>query len=129
MPFYMIQYSYTAESWRALAMGTTERDRHRAVEPLLQRCGGRFPRLVFDGDPPITLDDKLWTFGQSDVVAIAYFPDNERAAAFAMAVLAGGGVKSFQTTPLLTMEDAMRSMALAGEASPVYLAPHVSKKP
>jgi uncharacterized protein with GYD domain len=131
MPFYLIQYSYTPESWRALTRGTTERNRHKAVEPLLHQCGGRFPLLTFAGDPPIVLDDKLFAFGASDVVAIVYFPDNERAGAFAMAVLAGGGVKSFQTTPLLTLEEAMRCMILAGEASASskYAAPNYPPQP
>jgi uncharacterized protein with GYD domain len=67
--------------------------------------------------------DKFAAFGESDVVALTYFPDNERAAAFAMAVLAGGGVKSFKTTPLLTLEDAIRSMEQAGRAFPSYVPP------
>lgn len=123
MPFYLIQYSYTPEAWRALVTGTAERDRHKAVEPLLRQCGGRFPRLTFEGDPPIVLDDKFVAFGESDVVAIVYFPDNERAAAFAMCVLAGGAVTSFKTTPLLSLADAIKAMGVAGQAFPAYSPP------
>ncbi len=128
MPFYLIQYSYTAESWRALVMGTTERDRHKAVEPLLKRHEGRFPLLTFEGDPPIVVRDKLYKFPESDIIALVYFPDNERAAAFSMAVLAGGGVKSFNMTPLLTLEDAMRCMEMAGKAVSAYVPPQGQSK-
>jgi len=123
MPFYLIQYSYTTEAWRALVRGTTERDRHKAVEPLLRQFGGRFPNLTFEGDPPITIRDKLFIFGESDVMAIVYFPDNQRAAGFAMSVLAGGAVKSFSTTPLLTMDEGIGAMELAGAAFKVYEPP------
>jgi uncharacterized protein with GYD domain len=123
MPFYLIQYSYTPEAWRALVTGTAERDRHKAVEPLLRRHGGRFPLLTFDGDPPIIVMDKFAAFGASDVIAIVYFPDNQRAAAFAMSVLAGGAVKSFNTTPLLTLEEAIQSMDMAGAAFSTYTPP------
>jgi len=129
MPFYLIQYSYTSEAWRALVTGTAERDRHKAVEPLLKRHGGRFPLLTFEGDPPITVMDKFAAFGGSDVIAIVYFPDNQRAAAFAMSVLAGGGVKSFTTTPLLTLEEAIKSMEMAGAAFATYVPPKDPPKP
>jgi uncharacterized protein with GYD domain len=123
MPFYLIQYSYTPEAWRALVTGTAERDRHKAVEPLLQSHGGRFPLLTFDGDSPIVVRDKFVAFGASDVIAIVYFPDNQRAAAFAMSVLAGGAVRSFTTTPLLTLEEAIQSMEMASPAFATYLPP------
>jgi uncharacterized protein with GYD domain len=123
MPFYMIQYSYTAEAWRALVRGTAERDRHKAVEPLLRQFGGRFPTLTFDGDTAIAVKDKLFAFGDSDVVAFVYFPDNQRAAGFAMAVLAGGAVTSFKTTPLLTMDEAIGAMGLAGNGFAAYVPP------
>jgi uncharacterized protein with GYD domain len=129
MSFYLIQYSYTPEAWRALVTGTAERDRHKAVERLLNRHGGRFPRLTFDGDPPIVVMDKFVAFGESDVIAIVYFPDNQRAAAFAMSVLAGGAVRSFTTTPLLTLEEAIQSMEMAGSAFATYMPPQGLPKP
>lgn len=130
MPFYLIQYSYTAQAWQALVTGRTERDRHQAVLPLLTACGGRLPELRFAGDgDPIVVNDKFIAFGESDVVAIAYFPDNRSAAAFAMAVLAGGGVTSFKTTPLIPLDEAVGSMELAGRGFASYVPPQGPPKP
>jgi hypothetical protein len=44
-------------------------------------------------------------------------PDNVSAAAFSVAVSAGGAVKGMKTTPLLTMEEGMDVMKRAGGAS------------
>jgi hypothetical protein len=132
MPVYLIEYSYTSDAWHALVTGAAVRDRHQAVEPLLRRLGGCFPRLIFECDPPIVVRDKFVAFGESDVVAFVYFPDNERAAAFAMAILAGGGVKSFKTTPLISLDDAIeKSMKAAQEALAAagYVPPQGPRKP
>jgi hypothetical protein len=44
-------------------------------------------------------------------------PDNSSAAAFALAVGAGGTVGSYKTTVLLTPEEAVQAMSKAGESS------------
>jgi uncharacterized protein with GYD domain len=41
------------------------------------------------------------------------FPDNATAAAFSIAISARGGVRSYKTTPLLTMSDAQDAMKKA----------------
>jgi uncharacterized protein with GYD domain len=55
-------------------------------------------------------------FGDYDVVAIIDLPTNVSAAAFSMAVSAGGTVKAFKTTPLMSMEEAVTAMDLAAES-------------
>ncbi len=126
MPLYKVEYSYTPEAWDALIDGAVERDRQRAVEELVTSLGGRFPRLVFDGRPKIAdIRCKKWTFGESDVTALIHFPNNEAAAAFAMLVLSTGAVKSFKTTPLLSMEEGINAMKRAQKVkkATTYAAP------
>jgi hypothetical protein len=43
-------------------------------------------------------------------VEIATLPDDESAVALPMAVQAGGAVKSFKTTPLLSLNDGIEAM-------------------
>lgn len=137
MPLYMVEYSYTAEAWGALIAGEVggqriERDRQEAVENLVANLGGRFPRLVFDGSPALPdIKCKKFAFGEHDVVALIHFPDNEAAAAFAMLISSTGAVKSFKTTPLMTMEEGIRAMDRAAKAqqqTTSYAPPHKPTK-
>jgi uncharacterized protein with GYD domain len=48
---------------------------------------------------------------------ICEMPDNSSAAAFALAVGAGGTVSSYRTTVLLTPEEAVQAMTKASESS------------
>jgi uncharacterized protein with GYD domain len=136
MPLYLVEYSYTTEAWAALIAGEVagqrvERDRQRAVEDLAASLGGRFPRLVFDGSPPLPdVRCKKFAFGEHDVVALIHFPDNESAAAFAMLISSMGAVKSFKTTPLMTMEEGIRAMerAEAAQKRTSYTPPHRPRK-
>jgi GYD domain-containing protein len=117
MPLYQVEYSYTPDAWDALLANSVERDRQRAVEGVVEALGGRFPRLVFDGEPKLPdVRCKRFAFGEHDVIALIYFPDNEAAAAFAMLISATGAVKSFKTTLLLTMEEGIRAMERAEAA-------------
>jgi uncharacterized protein with GYD domain len=60
---------------------------------------------------------RLFAFGEHDVVVICEMPDNVSAAAFALAVGAGGTVASYRTTVLLTPEEAVEAMNKAAESS------------
>jgi uncharacterized protein with GYD domain len=53
------------------------------------------------------------SFGESDVIGVAQMPDNISAAAFAMAISAGGACRSVKTTPLMTMEEGQAAMKKA----------------
>ena len=107
MARYMIQASYNVQ-----AVGTlmaNPQDRAAAVQPVVERMGGRLEAFYF-------------AFGDSDVVAIAEMPDNVSMAALSMAISAGGGLSSFRTTVLLTMEEAVEAMKkarAAGYTSPL----------
>jgi len=57
----------------------------------------------------------MWlTFGEYDLVAIAELPNAMTAAAFAMAIGAGGAMSSYRTTPMLSMDEAVQAMKTAG---------------
>ena len=47
-------------------------------------------------------------------MTIVEMPDNVSAAAFALAIAAGGSLKAVKTTPLLSMEEALSAMKKAG---------------
>ena len=67
------------------------------------------------------VESAYYAFGDYDAILIIDMPDHISAAAFALAVSAGGAVKAIKTTPLLTIEDgieAMRKGAGAGYHPP-----------
>ena len=99
MPKYLIQTAYTPESWAA--MTKKPEDRLEAVRPAIEDLGGK-------------LDVGYISFGEYGLVAIVDFPDNVSAASFSMSVASKGGVKAFKTTPLMTMDEAVRAMEKAG---------------
>jgi uncharacterized protein with GYD domain len=98
MAYYLLQFAYTPQAWAALTHNP--QNRLEAVRPVAERLGGR-------------LVSKWFAFGDYDVVAILEIPDNVSAAAFSMAIASGGAVRSFKTTPLMTMEEGMEAMRRA----------------
>ena len=99
MAWYMIQLGYRPEAWGALI--ANPQNRIDTVRPVIEGLGGK----IHQG----------WlTFGEYDLVAFAEMPDNVSAAAFLIAVEAGGAVEDFKTTPLLTMDEAIAAMKKAG---------------
>ena len=108
MPRYLFQVSYTNESWATQVH--VKGDILQRVEPLVSACNGNLEALYY-------------AFGDADVVALVDFDGPEGAAAFSIAVSAGGAVKSIKTTPLLTIEQGMAALKLAGDAAAVYHPP------
>jgi uncharacterized protein with GYD domain len=108
MARYLVQASYTPESWAAQL--ENPQDRRQVVEPLLQRLGGRFE----------TLD---YAFGEYDIIAIVELPDNVSAAAVGLAIMAGGAMKAYKTTPLLSSSEGLQAMRRAAEAASTYQPP------
>jgi uncharacterized protein with GYD domain len=98
--WYLLQVAYTAEGWAALLKNP--HDRLESVRPVVARLGGH-------------VENQWMSFGDYDVVALLRLPDNLSAAAFSMAVSAGGAVRAAKTTPLLTVEEGMEAMRKAGE--------------
>jgi uncharacterized protein with GYD domain len=108
MARYLFHVTYTTESWATQVR--LKGDVIERVEPLVTACNGRLEGLYY-------------AFGDADVVALGDFPTAEDAAAFSIAVSAGGAVKTIKTTALMTVEQGMTAMKRAGEAAGVYHAP------
>jgi uncharacterized protein with GYD domain len=102
MPYYLIQTAYTSESWAKMIK--SPQDRVEAVRPAIEGFGGR-------------IDTAYVSFGEYDLATIVEFPDNVSAAAFSISVSAKGGVKTYKTTPLMTMAEAQSAMKMAGGSS------------
>jgi len=99
MPQFLLQAAYTPEAWAALVK--SPQNRLEAVRPVIEKLGGK-------------IDGGWLSFGEYDVAVICQMPNNVSAAAFSMAATAGGAVKAVKTTPLMSMEEAMEAMRMAG---------------
>jgi uncharacterized protein with GYD domain len=102
MPHYLIQVGYNTSGIAGLVK--EPQDRIEKVTPAIEALGGR-------------VECAYYAFGEHDIVVIAEMPDNSSAAAFALAVGAGGTVGSYRTTVLLTPEEAVEAMSKAGQSS------------
>ncbi len=100
MPNFLIQVAYTQPAWEALIRHP--QDRSEAVKTPIAKLGGKVQHVWF-------------AFGQHDVLLVAEMPTAVDAAAIAIAFAAGGACKSVQTTPLLTVEEAIHAMKKASE--------------
>lgn len=100
MAQYLIQFAYTPSAWAAFVK--KPQNRMEVVQSAAAKLGGSVVNAWF-------------TFGDYDVACLVEMPDNTAAAAFAIAVAAGGAVKSSRTTPLLSIEEGMAAMKKAGK--------------
>jgi uncharacterized protein with GYD domain len=101
MPRYLLQASYSTEA--LAAMVKKPQNRTEAVRKTIEKLGG-------------SMKDIWLSFGDYDVVTIMEMPDNASAAAFALAIAAGGACKGVKTTPLLSVEEGMAAMKKAGNS-------------
>lgn len=108
MPHYLVQVGYTAESW-AFQM-KNPRDVRERVTPTAEAVGGR-------------LESVYYAFGDYDLIAIVEFPNDAAVAAWAIGVSAGGAVRSFRTTPLVSVEDGMQALRDASQVASAYRPP------
>ncbi len=102
MPHYLVQVGYNTSGLAGLVK--EPQDRIEKVTPAIEGLGGR-------------VECAYYAFGEHDIVLICEMPDNATAAAFALAVGAGGTVGSYKTTVLLTPEEAVQAMTKAAESS------------
>src|SRR4030095_10248078 len=99
MPQFLLQAAYTRDAWPAMVK--SPQNRLEAVRPVIEKLGGK-------------IDGGWLSFGEYDVTVICQLPNNVSAAAFSMAASAGGAVKAVKTTPLMSMEEAIEAMRMAG---------------
>lgn len=98
MAHYLWQIAYSADGWAALVKNP--QNRIDAIRPAVEKLGGK-------------IESGWFAFGEYDIVSIVQFPDNVSAAAFAIAVAAAGSVKSFKTTPLLSVAEGVEALKKA----------------
>ena len=77
-------------------------DRLQATRPMVEALGG-------------TLEEYYFAVGQNTVYTLGYLPDELSLEALVMAVLAGGAVTSFKSTPLMTAAEAVEAMKKAAD--------------
>ncbi len=113
MPYYLVQGSYTPKAWSVLLKHPE--NRVEAVRPVVEHLGGK-------------MECGFLAFGEYDAVAIIQMPDNIKAAALSMALMAGGALKKVKTTLLMSYKEGVKAMEKAKKAAyrppsdePVYL--------
>jgi uncharacterized protein with GYD domain len=106
MASYLIQVAYTAEAWASLL--AQPHNRIDAVRPVVEKLGGKIVQGWF-------------AFGDYDLIAIVDMPGNVEAAAFSLAAAAGGAIKAFKTTALLSTAEGVEAMKKAAGSG--YKAP------
>jgi uncharacterized protein with GYD domain len=108
MARYLFQLTYTPQAWAALLKNP--HNRTEVVKPLLQKLGGE-------------LEIAYFAFGDHDLVGVLNMPSNVEAAAFSLAVTAGGAIKAVKTTPLMTLDEGISAMSKAAAAATSYAPP------
>jgi uncharacterized protein with GYD domain len=101
VPHYLIQVAYTPEAWAT--MSKNPQNRLEAVRPAVEDLGGK-------------IETGYLSFGEYDLVVIGEFPSNTDAAAFGIVACAGGAVKNYKTTPLLSAKDGLEAMKRSSRA-------------
>lgn len=106
MPVFMYQAAYESESWAAQMKNP--KNRVESVGRLMcESVGGR-------------LIGGWLCFGDYDLVIVADVPDNKSMAALALAVGAGGAIKSSKTTLLLSGDDGVTALEKAAAIAKSY---------
>lgn len=100
MATYLIQAAYTSEAIKGAIAKPQDRAVH--IRKVIENLGGKLHGMWF-------------CFGDYDVVGFYDLPDNEAAAAFALAIAGGGVVKSLKTTPLMSMQEGVASLQKAAK--------------
>jgi uncharacterized protein with GYD domain len=102
---YLTRFSYTPETWARLI--TNPEDRRTAARQYIESMGGK-------------LHGFWYAFGEHDGYNLWEAPDNVSMAAAALAIGAGGALRSIETTVLLTVEE---TLAALEKASPIPYRP------
>lgn len=106
MALYMYQAAYTPVSW-AVQIKNPQNRAETVGRALCEAAGGK-------------LVGAWYCFGEYDLVIIADLPSAESMAAVALAVGAGGAVKSAMTTVLMSGAEGVAAMAKAAAVAGAY---------
>lgn len=102
MPMFLTRFSYTPETWARLIKNPE--DRRVAATQYIEAVGGR-------------LHGFWYALGEHDAYTLWEAPDSVSMAATAIAIGAGGALKSIETTPLLTVEETLSALQKASTIS------------
>ena len=108
MARYLIEVGYTPQAWSSQI--ESQQNVIDRITPAVKACKG-------------SIESIYYAFGDVDLVGLIDFPTPEEAAAFALTVTASGALRSFKTTPLLTVEQGIASMKKASEVRTKYTPP------
>jgi uncharacterized protein with GYD domain len=106
MSLSMYQFAYTPESWAAQVKKPANRI-ETVGRAVCEAAGGKFV-------------GGWLCFGEYDALLIADVPDMESMTAIALAVAAGGAIKSSKTTALMTGAQGMEALKKAGVVAKTY---------
>lgn len=106
MPLYMYQAAYTAESWAA-QLKHPENRVERIGKAACEAVGGK-------------LIGSYYCFGDYDLMLVVDVPSHEAMTAIALAIAAGGAVKSAQTTVLMSGAEAVAGMKKSADVAKIY---------
>lgn len=102
MPLHLTKFSYAPETWAKLVKNPE--DRRGAATEYIEAVGGK-------------LHGFWYAFGEHDAFTLWEAPDNVAMAATAIAISAGGAVSSFETTPLVSVEEMLTALERASSIS------------
>jgi len=108
MAHYMIEVGYSPQAWSSQL--DSQANVIERITPAVEAVGGKIESIYY-------------AFGDCDLVGIIEFKTPEDAAAFALAVTSSGALRSYKTTPLLTVEQGMESMKRGAKARKKYTPP------
>ena len=100
MPLYLSRFSSTPETGARL-IGNPE-DRREAAQTYIESVGGK-------------LHGFWYAFGEHDGYNLWEAPDNVSMAAVALAIAGGGGLSSLETTVLMTVDETLDALRMAGQ--------------
>ncbi|HEX4171739.1 MAG TPA: GYD domain-containing protein [Acetobacteraceae bacterium] len=106
MPLYMYQAAYTPESW-ATQLRNPQNRAETVGHALCEAAGGKCLGAWY-------------CFGEYDLMLIAEMPNAESMAAVALAVGAGGAIKSAITTVLMSGAECVAAMQKAATVAKSY---------
>lgn len=106
MPLYLSKFSYTPETWARMV--SHPEDRRKAAAAYIESVGGK-------------LHGFWYAFGSHDGYNLWEAPNNVSMAAVSVAIAGGGAVSSLETTVLLSVDETLEALRLAGEIK--YRAP------
>lgn len=95
---YLTRFSYTPETWARMVRNPE--DRRAAAKQYIESVGGK-------------LHGFWYAFGDHDGYNLWEAPDNVSMAATAIAIGAGGALRSCETTVLLTVEETLTALKKA----------------